>query len=166
MQIKVANFRNGAIRWQILRCIHQRYIFNCCASSHRFRDISISNLWSWKRRSRLQNTIRWQTWKSVKVVFRIILLPFSISKILSFPIVDLKEVGQSHGLQLSQWNWQRNWQASGAISKLLQICLKTVYTHRSISVIFAVRRLDGCVKILRWVRIRSLRHLSDFRIEI
>ena len=43
VQIKVAeyNFRDGAIRRQILRSIHQRYVLYFCASSRRFRDLSI-----------------------------------------------------------------------------------------------------------------------------
>ena len=94
---------DGAIRWQILRSVHQRYIFYFCAISHRFRDIRISYLWSWKRRSRSGNTKHAQFDDNMKI-FKSrnsrFSLAFSISKILSCPN---EEVGQSHEEQLSQW---------------------------------------------------------------
>ena len=54
--VTVYNFRNDTIRWQMSKSTNVSHIF-CCASSYRFRNITILNYWPLERWSRSQRTI-------------------------------------------------------------------------------------------------------------
>ena len=84
-----------------------------CASSPRFRDIGIWNMWLWKARSRSKCTtfrndaIQWQMLKSINITSCSFALAFTVFEILTFEVLPWKSRSRSKSTtfkwQHSQW---------------------------------------------------------------
>ena len=82
-----------------------------CASTYRFRDIKLQNLWPSKNRSTPRSIIlamtsfdgKCQNLQKTLTLQHIFALALAVSEILRFQMFGLEKVGQGYGPQLSQW---------------------------------------------------------------